>query len=49
MDTKFIESRRLSLEKFVKYIASVKHLHYSEEFRLFLRNNLIEFEKVKKK
>lgn len=38
MDQKFIEERRFYLDMFVKKVATLKHLWYSEECELFKKS-----------
>ncbi len=46
-EAKFIEDRRRELENFCVKIAAIKHIFYSDEFRVFLKANANDVEKVK--
>lgn len=46
LEPEFIEERRRHLEKFCSQMAELPHLFYSEEFKIFLRQNNIDLEKV---
>lgn len=37
LDQNFIEERRNALDKFCKQAAVLKHLHYSQEYQIFIR------------
>jgi len=46
LEAEFVEERRRHLEKFCFQMADLPHLFYSEEFKIFLRQNNIDLEKV---
>lgn len=46
MDAKFIEERRLFLDLFLKKVATLKWLWYSEEVDIFIRSNSNDIEKT---
>ena len=46
LDNEFIEERRKFLQNFCRKMTELPHLFYSEEFKLFLRTNTDNIEKL---